>query len=256
MTVEALRHGRPAVLAELLERYGRDMHAVAYLILRDRSDAEDVVADSLLAALDRGHSRWTPIHPCPSEARRPGRPMSRPCTRSAWPPGAPTLSSDTAARARWSRRPTVRTRLPARWSKVRPTSFACRSYGTVAGAVLLTSASTASSSPPDLSTLSQLRGRSRQATDPPVAGVHQPGRRRPRRRWTDLGSPGLVLGASLSLIRRAGRGRAHVGGPGEAGRALVRLVRWPDRGWAHLRCPDPGDQAVAAGERTGGRGRA
>jgi RNA polymerase sigma-70 factor (ECF subfamily) len=31
------------------------MQAVAYLILRDRAAAEDVVADSLLAALDHGH---------------------------------------------------------------------------------------------------------------------------------------------------------------------------------------------------------
>ena len=29
MTVQALRRGRPEVLAELLDRYGRDMHAVA-----------------------------------------------------------------------------------------------------------------------------------------------------------------------------------------------------------------------------------
>jgi RNA polymerase sigma factor (sigma-70 family) len=56
MTVEALRGGRPEVLADLLTRYGRDMHAVAYLIVRDRSAAEDVVADSLLAALDHGHT--------------------------------------------------------------------------------------------------------------------------------------------------------------------------------------------------------
>jgi RNA polymerase sigma-70 factor (ECF subfamily) len=55
MTVEALRGGRPEVLADLLARYGRDMQAVAYLIVRDRSAAEDVVADSLLAALDHGH---------------------------------------------------------------------------------------------------------------------------------------------------------------------------------------------------------
>ncbi len=54
MTVEALRRGRPEVLADLLARYGRDMQAVAYLIVRDRSAAEDVVADSLLAALDHG----------------------------------------------------------------------------------------------------------------------------------------------------------------------------------------------------------
>jgi RNA polymerase sigma factor (sigma-70 family) len=56
MTFEALRHGRPEVLADLLSRYGRDMQAVAYLILRDRAAAEDVVADSLLAALDHGRS--------------------------------------------------------------------------------------------------------------------------------------------------------------------------------------------------------
>ena len=56
MTVEALRGKRPEVLADLLTRYGRDMQAVAYLIVRDRAAAEDVVADSLLAALDHGHS--------------------------------------------------------------------------------------------------------------------------------------------------------------------------------------------------------
>jgi RNA polymerase sigma-70 factor (ECF subfamily) len=56
MTVQALRRGRPEVLAELLDRYGRDMHAVAYLIVRDRAAAEDIVADSLLAALDHGRS--------------------------------------------------------------------------------------------------------------------------------------------------------------------------------------------------------
>lgn len=55
MTVEALRRGRPAVLADLLARYGSDMQAVAYLIVRDRGAAEDVVADSLLTALDHGH---------------------------------------------------------------------------------------------------------------------------------------------------------------------------------------------------------
>ncbi len=56
MTVEALRRGRPEVLADLLARYGRDMQAVAYLIVRDRAAAEDIVADSLLAALDHGRS--------------------------------------------------------------------------------------------------------------------------------------------------------------------------------------------------------
>lgn len=56
MTVQALRRGRPEVLADLLDRYGRDMQAVAYLIVRDRATAEDIVADSLLAALDHGRS--------------------------------------------------------------------------------------------------------------------------------------------------------------------------------------------------------
>ena len=55
MTAQALRRGRPEVLADLLARYGRDMQAVAYLIVRDRGAAEDIVADSLLAALDHGH---------------------------------------------------------------------------------------------------------------------------------------------------------------------------------------------------------
>ena len=56
MTVQALRRGQPEVLADLLDRYGRDMQAVAYLIVRDRAAAEDIVADSLLAALDHGRS--------------------------------------------------------------------------------------------------------------------------------------------------------------------------------------------------------
>jgi len=54
VTVEALRRGEPEVLADLLSRYGRDIQGVAYLILRDRADAEDVLMDTLLAALDHG----------------------------------------------------------------------------------------------------------------------------------------------------------------------------------------------------------
>jgi RNA polymerase sigma-70 factor (ECF subfamily) len=56
MTVEALRRGEPEVLAELLARYGREIQGVAYLILRDRADAEDVLMDTLLTALERGSS--------------------------------------------------------------------------------------------------------------------------------------------------------------------------------------------------------
>jgi RNA polymerase sigma-70 factor (ECF subfamily) len=65
MTVEALRTRRPEVLADLLERYGREIQGVAYLVLRDRAAAEDVVADTLLAAFDHGSSLRDP------EALRP-----------------------------------------------------------------------------------------------------------------------------------------------------------------------------------------
>jgi len=54
MTVEALRRHRPEVLDDLLDRFGRELQGVAFLILRDRAAAEDVVVDTLLAALDRG----------------------------------------------------------------------------------------------------------------------------------------------------------------------------------------------------------
>jgi RNA polymerase sigma-70 factor (ECF subfamily) len=54
MTVEALRRGQPEVLATLLDEYGREIQGVAYLILRDRAAAEDVMVDTLIAALDRG----------------------------------------------------------------------------------------------------------------------------------------------------------------------------------------------------------
>jgi DNA-directed RNA polymerase specialized sigma24 family protein len=53
MTVEALRRGRPVALEMLLTQYGREIQGVAYLILRDRADAEDVVTETLLTAYDR-----------------------------------------------------------------------------------------------------------------------------------------------------------------------------------------------------------
>jgi RNA polymerase sigma factor (sigma-70 family) len=56
LTVEALRRGEPEVLAELLDKHGREIQGVAYLILRNPNDAEDVLMDTLIAALDRGSS--------------------------------------------------------------------------------------------------------------------------------------------------------------------------------------------------------
>jgi RNA polymerase sigma factor (sigma-70 family) len=54
MTVEALRRRRPETLGQLLEAYGRELQSVAYLVLRDRGEAEDVVIETLLTAFERG----------------------------------------------------------------------------------------------------------------------------------------------------------------------------------------------------------
>ena len=54
MTVEALRRRRPETLGDLLSAYGRELQAVAYLILRDGAEAEDVVIETLLTAFERG----------------------------------------------------------------------------------------------------------------------------------------------------------------------------------------------------------
>jgi RNA polymerase sigma-70 factor (ECF subfamily) len=60
LTVDRLRQGQPQVLAELLEQHGKEIQGVAYLILRNASDAEDVLMDTLLTALDRGSSLRNP----------------------------------------------------------------------------------------------------------------------------------------------------------------------------------------------------
>jgi RNA polymerase sigma factor (sigma-70 family) len=56
MTVEALRQRRPQTLADLLDGHGREIQAVAFLILRDRSAAEDVTIETLLTAFEKGAS--------------------------------------------------------------------------------------------------------------------------------------------------------------------------------------------------------
>ena len=54
MTVEALRRRRPETLADLLDAYGREIQSVAYLIVRDRAEAEDIVIETLLTAFEKG----------------------------------------------------------------------------------------------------------------------------------------------------------------------------------------------------------
>jgi RNA polymerase sigma factor (sigma-70 family) len=56
MTVEALRRRRPETLGELLSAYGRELQAVAYLIVRDTAEAEDIVIETLLTAFEKGGS--------------------------------------------------------------------------------------------------------------------------------------------------------------------------------------------------------
>ena len=56
MTIDSLRRCRPETLGDLLEAYGRELQAVAYLILRDRAEAEDIVVETLLTAFERGGS--------------------------------------------------------------------------------------------------------------------------------------------------------------------------------------------------------
>jgi RNA polymerase sigma-70 factor (ECF subfamily) len=54
MTVEALRRRRPETLGDLLLAYGRELQAVAYLIVRDNAEAEDIVIETLLTAFEKG----------------------------------------------------------------------------------------------------------------------------------------------------------------------------------------------------------
>jgi RNA polymerase sigma-70 factor (ECF subfamily) len=54
MTVEALRRRRPETLGDLLSACGRELQAVAYLIVRDNAEAEDIVIETLLTAFEKG----------------------------------------------------------------------------------------------------------------------------------------------------------------------------------------------------------
>lgn len=48
--VTQLRDRDPAALDQLLHRYGPEIHAVAYMIVRNQADAEEVTSDTLLTA--------------------------------------------------------------------------------------------------------------------------------------------------------------------------------------------------------------
>lgn len=54
MTITALRQRRPQTLAALLDAHGREIQAVAFLILRDRAAAEDITIETLLTAFEKG----------------------------------------------------------------------------------------------------------------------------------------------------------------------------------------------------------
>src|SRR3954467_4828661 len=56
MTVAALRRRRPETLRDLLDAHGREIQAVAFLILRDRAAAEDITIETLLTAFEKGGS--------------------------------------------------------------------------------------------------------------------------------------------------------------------------------------------------------
>lgn len=54
--VEAVRRGDAAAFDALVRRYLRRAHAVAYRLLEHREDAEDLVQDAFMTALERIHT--------------------------------------------------------------------------------------------------------------------------------------------------------------------------------------------------------
>jgi RNA polymerase sigma-70 factor (ECF subfamily) len=54
--VEDLRAHKPEAIEELLAEHGRQIHAVAYLVLRSAADAEEVVMDTVMTAWDKAGS--------------------------------------------------------------------------------------------------------------------------------------------------------------------------------------------------------
>ena len=53
---ELLRTRDPEAMDRMLAEYGKEIQGVAYLILHDRSDAEDVLAETVIAAWQSGRT--------------------------------------------------------------------------------------------------------------------------------------------------------------------------------------------------------
>ena len=58
-----LETGAPEAFDALLEQYGSEIQTVAYLIVRDRLDAEDILAETLITAWQKGRDLREPP-PC------------------------------------------------------------------------------------------------------------------------------------------------------------------------------------------------
>ena len=57
---ELVRSGAPEAFDALLEAHGSEIQGVAYLILRDRFDAEDVLSETLITAWQKGRELRDP----------------------------------------------------------------------------------------------------------------------------------------------------------------------------------------------------
>ena len=55
-----LQTGAPEAFDALLEQYGSEIQTVAYLIVRDRLDAEDILAETLITAWQKGRDLREP----------------------------------------------------------------------------------------------------------------------------------------------------------------------------------------------------
>ena len=57
---QLIRSGSDEALDALLQQFGSEIQGVAYLIVRDRADAEDIMAETIITAWQRGKSLRDP----------------------------------------------------------------------------------------------------------------------------------------------------------------------------------------------------